>query len=55
MNPNTEKIIFAFFLAVALGIVLGIATATWRMARSPWEGNPPVTGGQTQVDIPSKP
>jgi hypothetical protein len=47
------KTFFAFILAVVLGIVLGVATASWRIARSPWDGNPPVTGSPAPINPPS--
>ncbi len=37
------KTLIAIFLAVILGIALGVATAALRIANAPWMGNPPVT------------
>ncbi|MGD0653749.1 MAG: hypothetical protein ABSA16_05345 [Thermoguttaceae bacterium] len=48
------KTFFAFFLAVVLGIALGVATASWRIARSPWDGNPPVLSGPASVNPSSR-
>jgi hypothetical protein len=36
------KTFLTFFLAVVLGIALGLVTALFRISQSPWEGNPPV-------------
>jgi len=47
------KTFFAFFLAVVLGIALGVATALLRIAQSPWDGNPPVTGSRA-ADNPTQ-
>jgi hypothetical protein len=43
------KTFFAFFLAVILGIALGIGTAMLRMSQTPWAGNPPVTGDRVSA------
>lgn len=44
------KTFFAFILAVALGIALGVATALLRIAQSPWDGNPPVSDSRAPVN-----
>jgi hypothetical protein len=40
------KTFFAIFLAVVLGIALGVVTTLLRIAQSPWDGNPPVTSSR---------
>jgi hypothetical protein len=47
------KFFIAFFLAVVLGIALGVATASLRLALTPWNGNPPVVGDATTLKSPS--
>jgi hypothetical protein len=47
------KTFFAFFLAVILGIAVGVVAASLRIAQMPWDGNPPVTGSRA-ADNPSQ-
>jgi hypothetical protein len=46
------KTFLAFFLAVVLGVALGVGTALIRIAQSPWDGNPPVSGSRTADGAP---
>ena len=47
------KTFFAIFLAVVLGIALGVVAASMRIAQMPWDGNPPVTGSRA-ADNPTQ-
>jgi hypothetical protein len=52
---KTVKTFFAFIFAVILGIVFGMATATYRIAQVPWEGNPPMLSGESGGKLPAQP
>ena len=49
------KTIIAFILAVILGIVFGIAIASYRIAQAPWVGNPNLTISESDGKSPTQP
>jgi hypothetical protein len=43
------KTLFTLILVVAVGVAVGVATASLRLVWNPWDGNPPVIQGQAPV------